>query len=93
MKTAIDLLSESISDVIGALSNSLVHSDIKLNYDDQDLANTTLIFSSVLMSKMWDLQQEEDMTQEDRENMATKCGEEIRSLVKTYTGIDLNDVK
>ena len=29
---------------------------------------------------------------EDRENMATKCGEDLRKFIKTYTDIDTFDL-
>jgi len=46
------------------------------------------IFMSALMDKMWELQQDEDLTLQDRINMASKAGEDIRALVKTYTDVD-----
>ena len=37
---------------------------------------------------MWELQELENMSINDRVNMAQKVGEEIRKLVKIYTNID-----
>ena len=50
------------------------------------------IFMSILMDKMWELQENEEMSQEDRENMAIKLGNDIRKLIKTYTDINTIDL-
>ena len=46
------------------------------------------IFISVIMDKIWDLQENESMTMEDRMNMAEKCGKDFSKLIKIYTNID-----
>lgn len=46
------------------------------------------IFMDVLLDRMWELQLNEKMTQNDAGNMALKCGEELKKLIHTYTGID-----
>ena len=46
------------------------------------------IFLSVTLDKMWELQESENMDIKDRENMAQKAGEEMKSFVKKYTNID-----
>lgn len=46
------------------------------------------IFMSAMMDKMWELQVEEDLDLEDKKAMAESCGEDLRKLVHTYTGID-----
>lgn len=46
------------------------------------------IFMSVLMDKIWELQEDENIDLEDRIKMVEKVGEDIRKLVKTYTNID-----
>lgn len=50
------------------------------------------IFFAAFMDKMWELQTEEKITQETREDMAVKAGEELRQLVKKYTNIDTVDL-
>ena len=64
----------------------------KPNYSLSAFRAAIKIFMSALLDKMWDLQVEEKISQEDRENMATKAGEELRKLVKTYTNIDTFDL-
>lgn len=50
------------------------------------------IFMSVLMDKIWELQQDDNIDLQDRLNMANKVGEEIRKLIKTYTDIDTHEL-
>ena len=50
------------------------------------------IFMSVLMDKIWELQQDETIDLQDRINMANKAGEDIRKLIKTYTNIDTHEL-
>ena len=47
---------------------------------------------SVLMDKIWELQQSEKIDMKDRENMVQKAGEDVRALIKTYTNIDCHDL-
>lgn len=61
---------------------------LKPNYTEAGFKAGIKIFSSVLMDKIFELQNDESMPIEDRLNMATKAGEEIRKLVKTYTNLD-----
>ena len=50
------------------------------------------IFVDVMMDRMWRLQCNENMSLEDKSKMATKLGNEIRSLIKTYTDIDTHEL-
>jgi hypothetical protein len=50
------------------------------------------IFMSVLMDKMWNLQENETLTMEDRIKMVEKVGQDVRKLVKTFTDIDTHDL-
>lgn len=61
------------------------------NYDNDAIKSSCKILISVMMDKMWNLQHNENMDLEDRINMTQKLGEEVRSLVKTYTGLDTHD--
>ena len=46
------------------------------------------IFGSVMMDKVWELQEYDEISLEMRIKMIEKLGNEMRSLVKTYTNID-----
>lgn len=47
---------------------------------------------SVIMDKMWELQELEQIDMKDRGNMALKCGEELRLIIKKYTDIDTHEL-
>lgn len=63
----------------------------KPNYTKREFMNTIIIFQNALIDKMWDLQNKENIALTDRENMAVKCGLDLRNLIKTYTGLDTHD--
>lgn len=84
---------ENFSNELFAISMALLMQDGKKpNYSDSDFRSAIIIFHTALMDKMWDLQESEKMSNEDRENMAQRCGEELRKLVKTYAGIDTHEL-
>lgn len=60
----------------------------KPNYEDKVFAASAKIFMSTLMDKMFDLQEKEGLSFEDRNKMAFAAGNAFRGLVKTYTDID-----
>ncbi len=80
-------------------SLELIASDIleqhgqKPNYSNRDFLNTIIIFQSALMDKMFDVQQSEKMDMKQREEMATKCGEDLRKLIRTYTNLDTHNLE
>jgi len=45
-----------------------------------------------VMDKMYDLQENENMQTSDRFNMATSCGQALRALIHTYTGLDTHNI-
>ena len=58
------------------------------NYSNEGFRASIKIFMSILLDKMFELQHNENMSIEDKSNMCRKAGEDLRKLVKTYTGID-----
>ena len=63
-------------------------SDFKPNYSDNALLDSLLIFQSVLMDKLYDNQEYDNMDWVEREKMTIKCGDDLRKLIHTYTGLD-----
>jgi len=63
----------------------------KPNYTQEGFQGAIKIFMSVLMDKMWELQEGEEISLADRLKMSQRAGEDLRKLVKTYTDIDTND--
>lgn len=64
----------------------------KPNYTIEGFRAGVKIFMSILIDKIWELQESENIDMEDRINMANKVGEEIRKLIKTYTNIDCHEL-
>lgn len=65
---------------------------VKPEYSPEGFRAAVKIFMSVLMDKIWELQQDENFELQDRINMVTKAGEEVRALVKRYTNIDCHEL-
>ena len=65
----------------------------KPDYSNRDFLNTIIIFQSALMDKMFELQDKEEMTLDDRCKMAESCGESLKKLIHTYTGLNTHDAE
>ena len=86
---------KQISKVLVEIEEAMWANDcisVKPEYTDEALRASIKIFSSVVLDKMFSLMDKEEMDIETRNNMAAKCGEEIRHLVKVYTDIDTRDL-
>ena len=85
-------IGEKLSPILEEIEGAL------LEYDEQGLGQPLYpkagfraaceIFMSVVVDKMWDLQADIGMSMEDRVIMADEAGDDIRKLIKKYTGID-----
>lgn len=64
----------------------------KPNYSNRDFMNATIIFQTALMDKMYDNQDFDGMSMDDRMMMAESCGLALRNLIHTYTGLDTHKV-
>ncbi len=65
----------------------------KPNYSNRDFMNATIIFQTALMDKMYDNQEYDRMSIEDRMKMAESCGLSLRKLIHTYTGLDTHKIE
>lgn len=65
----------------------------KPNYSNRDFMNAVIIFQTALMDKMFDNQNYDNMSIDDRLNMAESCGLELRKLIHTYTGLDTHKIE
>lgn len=61
-------------------------------YDESALRSSSKILMSVLMDKMWQLQEVEKMDMETRCAMAQQAGNEFREFIKKYTNIDTHSL-
>ncbi len=80
---------QKLKPILSEIENLLLeNATIKPNFDKASFRASIYIFQTALMDKLFDLQDKEDMTLENRENMATQCGKDLRKFVKKYTDID-----
>jgi hypothetical protein len=90
------MIGKKISPILEEIEQTLwefeVDNGLKPEYTIKGFRAGIKIFMSVLLDKMWELQQDESIDKQDRLNMAQKVGEDIRKLVKTYTDIDTHDL-
>jgi hypothetical protein len=75
------------------IANDLLAQNKKPNYSNRDFMNTIIIFQTALMDKMYDAQEYDKMEPEDRLKMAESCGESLRKLIYTYTGLDTHKIE
>lgn len=90
------MIGEKLAPVLKEIEDTLwefeANRGVAPNYPDKALASSTKIFMSVMLDKMWKLQQKENMDMKVRGEMAQRLGEEIRKLIKTYTDIEIQDL-
>lgn len=84
---------EVIASYILEQNAEAVGNENKPNYTNSDFMNCLIIFQNALMDKMYDNQEYDKMSIENRINMATKCGLDLRKLIHTYTGLDTNNIE
>lgn len=86
------MLGKKLSPILEEIEVAIIEFDCtqntKPNYTDAALRAAAKIFISVLMDKMWELQEKKNMPFSEREKMATQCGKDLRQLLKTYTDTD-----
>jgi len=65
-----------------------IYEKTRPEYPIEGFRAATKIFMSVILDKMWELQEKENMTMENRKKMAEKAGDDLKNLIKVYTNID-----
>ena len=89
------MIGKKLSPILEELENTLwefeANRGILPEFTEAGFRSASKIFMWVLMEKMWELQSKEHMAMPDRSAMALKAGEDLRKLVKTYTGFDTFD--
>ena len=63
----------------------------KPEFTDEGFRASIYIFMTVFMDKIYNLQEDENISMEDSLNMVESAGKDLRKLVKTYTNIDTHD--
>jgi hypothetical protein len=65
----------------------------KPSYSKKDFINVIIIFQTALMDKMYDNQEYDGMSIQNRMKMAESCGFSLRKLIHTYTGLDTHKIE
>jgi hypothetical protein len=88
------MIGQQLSPILDELENCILEHNAfnPPEYDDGAMRASLTIMMSVLMDKMWKLQEEENIPLNVRMDMAKQAGNEIRELVKKYTNIDTFDL-
>ena len=90
------MIGEKLSPILEEIEDTILEFEVEFGYKPEytieGFRAATKIFMSVVLDKMWELQNWDNLTLLDRENMATKCGEDLRKFIKTYTDIDTFDL-
>lgn len=88
-------IGEDISPILKEIEDALWEFEANVGiqplYTEDGFKAGIKIFLSVILDKMWDLQEKESMPMKDRALMVEKAGSSIRQLVKTFTDIDTHD--
>lgn len=86
------MIGQKISPILEEIENALwdheVNVGTKTEYSPEGFRAATKIFMSVLMDKIWELQEKEGIAFEDRIKMVDKAGRDVKDIIKTYTDID-----
>ena len=87
-----DTIGIRISPILEEIEKTLWEFEVnvaeKPEYTNNGFRAGIKIFISVILDKMWELQEKENISIKNRTEMAQKAGEDIRNLIKTYTNID-----
>lgn len=90
------MIGKRLSPILEEIETTLLEFEVnrgeKPEYTIEGFRAATKIFMSAVMDKMWDVQERENMSIDDRVQMAEKAGNEIRKLIKVYTDIDTHSL-
>ena len=87
-KTLGEQIDLSLREIESAIWEHEITPGTKPDYSNDAFRAASKIFMSVMMDKLYDLQEKEGIEMEDRERMAFSLGLALKDLVKTYTDID-----
>ena len=89
-------IGEKLSPVLVEIEQVLWENEVmyhsKPNYSIEGFRSSVKIFTSAMFDKILELQENEKMNEEDSIKMAENFGNDLRSLIKTYTNIDTHEL-
>jgi hypothetical protein len=90
------MIGKKLSPVLSEIESALIEYELNINrppeYTDEGFRASVKIFLSVMLDKMWKLQEDERIDINTRADMAEKLGSEIRNIIRIYTNIDTHDL-
>lgn len=90
------MIGKKISPILYEIELALIEFEINVakppEYTDEGFRASVKIFLSVMLDKMWKLQEEEGIDINTRADMAEKLGNELRNIIRVYTNIDTHSL-
>jgi len=90
------MIGKKISPILSEIESALIEYELNINrppeYTDEGFRASVKIFLSVMLDKMWKLQEDEGIDINTRADMAEKLGTEIRNIIRVYTNIDTHSL-
>jgi hypothetical protein len=90
------MIGKKLSPILSEIESALIEFEINVakppEYTDEGFRASVKIFLSVMLDKMWKLQEDEEIDINTRADMAEKLGTEIRNIIRVYTNIDTHSL-
>jgi len=90
------MIGKKLSPILSEIESALIEFEINVarppEYTDEGFRASVKIFLSVMLDKMWKLQEDEEIDINTRADMAEKLGTEIRNIIRIYTNIDTHSL-
>jgi hypothetical protein len=90
------MIGKKLSPILSEIESALIEFEINVakppEYTDEGFRASVKIFLSVMLDKMWKLQEDEGIDINTRADMAEKLGNELRNIIRVYTNIDTHDL-
>ena len=90
------MIGKKLSPILSEIESALIEYELNINrppeYTDEGFRASVKIFLSVMLDKMWKLQEDEGIDINTRADMAKKLGNELRNIIRVYTNIDTHDL-
>jgi hypothetical protein len=90
------MIGKKLSPILSEIESALIEFEINVakppEYTDEGFRASVKIFLSVMLDKMWKLQEDEGIDINTRADMAEKLGNELRNIIRVYTNIDTHSL-
>jgi hypothetical protein len=90
------MIGKKLSPILSEIESALIEFEINVakppEYTDEGFRASVKIFLSVMLDKMWKLQEDEGIDINTRADMAEKLGNELCNIIRVYTNIDTHSL-